>query len=47
MRKRKTPSLAVALVPIFAMIIFLFVGIFMFEADPHVPLLLSAELQLL
>lgn len=42
MRKRKTPSLAVALVPIFAMIVFLFVGIFMFEADPHVPLLLSA-----
>ncbi|WP_338750911.1 Na+/H+ antiporter NhaC [Bacillus sp. FJAT-52991] len=40
--KAKTPSLGIALIPILAMIIFLFVGILKFEADPHIPLLLSA-----
>ncbi|MGM7634095.1 Na+/H+ antiporter NhaC [Bacillus sp. Hm123] len=39
--KTKTPSLGIALIPILAMVVFLFVGIFKFEADPHVPLLLS------
>ncbi|SHT26239.1 Na+/H+ antiporter NhaC [Mycobacteroides abscessus subsp. abscessus] len=42
MKEKKQPSLAVALIPIGAMIVFLFTGIFMFEADPHIPLLLSA-----
>ncbi|WP_203363150.1 Na+/H+ antiporter NhaC [Bacillus sp. REN10] len=40
--KVKTPSIGIALIPILAMAIFLFVGIFQFEADPHIPLLLSA-----
>ncbi|WP_442853541.1 Na+/H+ antiporter NhaC [Bacillus sp. FJAT-27231] len=42
MKKIKTPSLAVALIPIIAMVTFLFTGIFVFEADAHIPLLLSA-----
>ncbi len=42
MTERKTPTLGIALIPIFAMIVFLFTGIFMYEADPHIPLLLSA-----
>ncbi|WP_100332142.1 Na+/H+ antiporter NhaC [Bacillus xiapuensis] len=42
MKKKKTPSLAIALIPILAMITLLFIGIFVFEADPHIPLLFSA-----
>lgn len=42
MQKKKTPSLGVALIPIIAMAVFLFAGIFMFEADPHIPLILSS-----
>ncbi len=42
MAKKKTPSLGVALIPIVAMVGFLFTGIFMFESDPHIPLMLSA-----
>lgn len=42
MKRTKTPSLAIALIPIFAMVAFLFAGIFVFEADAHIPLLLSA-----
>lgn len=38
----KTPTLLVALIPIVFMVIALFVGIFVYEADPHIPLLLSA-----
>ncbi|KAB7706965.1 Na+/H+ antiporter NhaC [Bacillus aerolatus] len=41
MNKRKAPSLGLALIPIIAMVTFLFVGIFVYEADPHIPLLLS------
>ncbi|MFK2826524.1 Na+/H+ antiporter NhaC [Bacillus sp. B190/17] len=42
MKTKKTPSLAIALIPIVAMVTFLFAGIFIFEADAHIPLLLSA-----
>lgn len=41
MQEKKTPSLKIALIPIIAMVVFLFAGIFMFEGDPHVPLILS------
>lgn len=42
MKEKRMPSLGIALIPIFAMIIMLFVGIFLYESDPHIPLLLSA-----
>lgn len=42
MKEKKTPSLFIALIPLASMIIFLFLGIFIFEADPHIPLLASA-----
>lgn len=42
MSKKKAPSLGIALIPIIAMVLFLFLGIFKFKADPHIPLLLSA-----
>jgi NhaC family Na+:H+ antiporter len=41
MSKKKTPSLSISLIPIIAMVVFLVVGIFMFQSDPHVPLILS------
>lgn len=44
MKQKKTPSLFVALIPIISMIAILFVGLFVFEADPHIPLLLSAAI---
>lgn len=42
MKEKKTPSLGIALIPIIAMVTFLFVGIFVYEADAHIPLLISA-----
>lgn len=39
---KKLPSLQVALIPILSMIVILFVGIFVFEADAHIPIILSA-----
>lgn len=42
MKEKKTPSLFIALIPLASMIIFLFLGIFIFKADPHIPLLASA-----
>ncbi|KZN97731.1 MAG: Na+/H+ antiporter NhaC [Bacillaceae bacterium] len=42
MKEKKTPSLFVALIPIVSMVVILFVGLFVFEADAHIPLLLSA-----
>lgn len=42
MKKKKVPSLGVALIPIVTMVIFLFTGIFVFEVDAHIPLFLSA-----
>lgn len=38
----KKPTLLVALIPIGFMVIALFTGIFIYDADPHIPLLLSA-----
>ena len=40
--EKKTPTLFVALIPLVSMIFFLFLGIFVFEADAHIPLLASA-----
>lgn len=42
MREKKTPTLFVAMIPIVAMVTILFIGLFVFEADAHIPLLLSA-----
>lgn len=42
MKEKKAPSLGVAMIPIVTMVSFLFIGIFVYEADPHIPLLLSA-----
>lgn len=42
MSEKKLPSLGVALIPIIFMIAFLFIGIFVYESEPHIPLLLSA-----
>lgn len=39
---KKLPSLSVALIPVISMVVILFVGIFVFEADAHIPILLSA-----
>ena len=36
------PSLMVALIPIVFMMIFLFTGIFVFDSEPHIPILMSA-----
>lgn len=41
-REKRVPTMGIALIPIVSMIIILFVGIFVFEADPHIPILLSA-----
>ena len=41
-RTKKLPSLSIALIPVISMIVILFVGIFVFEADAHIPILLSA-----
>lgn len=41
-RTKKLPSLSVALIPVISMVVILFVGIFVFEADAHIPILLSA-----
>ncbi|WP_243292680.1 Na+/H+ antiporter NhaC [Bacillus sp. FJAT-47783] len=41
LRKSKKPTLFVALIPILFMMVALFFGIGVFEADPHIPLLLS------
>ncbi|MFD1705979.1 Na+/H+ antiporter NhaC [Siminovitchia sediminis] len=40
--EKRKPTLLVALIPIGFMIIALFTGIFIYESDPHIPLLLSA-----
>lgn len=42
MSEKKAPSLGIALIPIVAMVLFLFAGIFKYESDPHIPLLLSS-----
>lgn len=39
---KNLPSLKIALIPILSMIVILFVGIFVFEADAHIPIILSA-----
>ena len=38
----RKPTLFEALIPIIFMVIALIVGIFIYETDPHIPLLLSA-----
>lgn len=40
----KTPSLGLSLVPVISMIVLLFVGIKVFGADPHIPLILAAAI---
>lgn len=42
MRAKKVPTMRVALIPIISMTVILFVGVFVFKADPHIPILLSA-----
>lgn len=44
MREKKTPTLFVAMIPIVAMVTILFIGLFVFRADAHIPLLLSAAI---
>lgn len=41
-RKLPLPSLKVALIPLISMIVILFTGLFVFEADAHIPIVLSA-----
>lgn len=41
-REKNLPSLKVALIPIVSMVTILFIGIFVFEADAHIPITLSA-----
>lgn len=41
-RKLPLPSLKLALIPIVSMVAILFIGLFVFEADAHVPIVLSA-----
>ena len=41
-RKLPLPSLKVALIPIVSMVVILFTGLFVFEADAHIPIVLSA-----
>ncbi len=41
-RDKPLPSLKIALIPIICMVIFLFLGIFWFGAEPHIPILMSA-----
>ena len=41
-RKLPLPSLKVALIPLVSMIVILFTGLFVFEADAHIPIVLSA-----
>ncbi|MER1987691.1 MAG: Na+/H+ antiporter NhaC [Solibacillus sp.] len=41
-KEKKLPSLKIAMIPIISMVTILFVGIFIFEADAHVPITLSA-----
>lgn len=41
-KPKKIPSLKIALIPLVAMAIFLFIGIFLLESEPQIPVLLSA-----
>ncbi|MHC5226070.1 Na+/H+ antiporter NhaC [Ignatzschineria sp. LJL83] len=41
-RDKPLPSLTIALIPIISMMVLLFTGIFVFGAEPHIPILLSA-----
>ncbi len=41
-RTRREATLGVALIPIFALIIFLVIGIVIYEQDPHVPLVMGS-----
>ena len=41
-RDKPLPSLKIALIPIISMMILLFSGIFIFGAEPHIPVLISA-----
>lgn len=41
---KKAPSLKVALIPIVSMVVILFTGLFVYESDPHIPILLSATI---
>lgn len=41
-RDKPLPSLKVALIPIIFMMIFLFTGIFLYNSEPHIPILMSA-----
>ena len=41
-KPKKIPSLKIALIPLVAMALFLFIGIFVLESEPQIPVLLSA-----
>ncbi|HEY4566031.1 MAG TPA: Na+/H+ antiporter NhaC [Savagea sp.] len=41
-KERKQPTLKIALIPIISMVVILFVGILVFGAEPHIPILISA-----
>lgn len=42
MREKRVPTVGIALIPIITMVIVLFVGIFIYGADPHIPIMISA-----
>lgn len=42
MREKREPTVGIALIPIITMVIVLFVGIFVYGADPHIPIMISA-----
>lgn len=42
MREKRVPTVGIALIPIVSMVVLLFVGVFMYGSDPHVPIMLSA-----
>ncbi|MDA0349253.1 MAG: Na+/H+ antiporter NhaC [Verrucomicrobia bacterium] len=42
LEKNYSPGLGIALVPVLCLILFLFIGIFVFGTDPHIPLILAA-----